>query len=206
MTATPWQFVLYAGGLLALFMTPGPVWLAIIARTTAGGFKAGWPIALGVAVGDALWPLLASLGMAWVVSEVEVAADILRWSACVVFLWMGVNTIRHARDRVEAKEGLGRGGVWSGFLAGVAVILSNPKAILFYMVILPGFFDMTAVGPVDITLIVILSMLIPMVGNIFFALMVDRLRVRFNTPERMRRMNLAAGSLLIVVGAILPFT
>jgi threonine/homoserine/homoserine lactone efflux protein len=31
----------------------------------------------------------------------------------------------------------------AGFLAGLAAILANPKAILFYMGMLPGFFDLT---------------------------------------------------------------
>jgi hypothetical protein len=34
--------------------------------------------------------------------------------------------------------------MWAGFLAGLAVILGNPKAILFYMGMLPGFFDLRA--------------------------------------------------------------
>jgi len=74
------------------------------------------------------------------------------------------------------------------------------------MVVLPGFFDMTAVGPVDMGIIVALSMLIPFLGNVAFAFMVDRLRMRFATPEGMRRMNLISGGLLIVVGLVLPFT
>ena len=187
MNVAPWDLVLYAGGLLALFLTPGPVWLAVIARTVSGGFRAGWPLALGVAVGDALWPLLAILGMAWVVAEISYAADVLRWVACRGFLWMGINTSRHASDRGEAAADLATPGMWSGFVAGIIVILSNPKAILFYMVVLPGFFDMTAVGPVDMGIIVALSMLIPFLGNVAFAFMVDRLRMRFAPPDCMRR-------------------
>ena len=206
MNVNPWDLVLYAGGLLALFLTPGPVWLAVIARTVAGGFQAGWPLALGVAVGDMLWPLLAMLGMAWVVAEVAFAADVLRWGACLVFLWMGINTIRNARARVETESRLTRPGIWAGFAAGVMVILANPKAILFYMVVLPGFFDMSVLGPLDIAAVVALSMVIPLLGNFAFAFMVDRLRLRFATPEGLRRMNLISGGLVIVVGLILPFT
>ena len=59
MTLTPADLLLYCGALLILFLTPGPVWLAMMARALSGGFQAAWPLALGVAIGDMLWPLVA---------------------------------------------------------------------------------------------------------------------------------------------------
>ena len=54
---------LYAGALFILFLTPGPVWVALIARAMSGGFRAAWPLAMGVVVGDVIWPLIAILIM-----------------------------------------------------------------------------------------------------------------------------------------------
>ena len=70
MSLTPFDLWLYAGAMLVLFFTPGPVWLALLARGMSGGFAAAWPLALGVAVGDILWRCLASLGLPlpWTVS------------------------------------------------------------------------------------------------------------------------------------------
>jgi threonine/homoserine/homoserine lactone efflux protein len=56
------DLLLYCGALVVLFLTPGPVWLAIMARALSGGFKSAWPLALGVSVGDMVWPLVAVLG------------------------------------------------------------------------------------------------------------------------------------------------
>ena len=39
----------------------------------------------------------------------------------------------------------------------VLVILGNPKAILFYLGILPGFFDISVLTTIDITMVVIIS-------------------------------------------------
>ena len=50
MTITLSDMLLYAGALLILFLTPGPVWVALIARSLAGGFQGAWPLALGVVV------------------------------------------------------------------------------------------------------------------------------------------------------------
>ena len=37
MTASIFDLALYAGGIFVLFLTPGPVWMAIVARTLSGG-------------------------------------------------------------------------------------------------------------------------------------------------------------------------
>ncbi|MDK3017707.1 LysE family translocator [Pseudodonghicola flavimaris] len=206
MTLSLGDMALYAGALLILFLTPGPVWLALVARTVAGGFTSAWPLAFGVAIGDIVWPFLAVVGMAWLVSEYGAVLVVLRWVACAVFLYMGWGAIRHAGAEITANRRLTRPGRWAGFLAGVAAILGNPKAILFYMGVLPGFFDLGAVTRTDITAIVALSVVVPLVGNLSFALIIDRMRRTLSSPAAIRRMNLTAGAALILVGLILPFT
>ena len=180
--------------------------MALIARALSGGFHAAWPLALGVVVGDALWPLLAILGVSWIVSVYAGFMIVLKYVAALVFLTMGVLLIRNADKTIGEDSRLTRPGMWAGFAAGLVVILGNPKAILFYMGVLPGFFDLTAVTPVDIALIVLLSILVPLVGNLIFALLVDRVRAALASPQAIRRMNLISGGLLILVGLVIPFT
>lgn len=206
MTLSPSDLTLYAVALLILFLTPGPVWLALLARTVANGFNGAWPLALGVAIGDVIWPLLAILGLAWITSEYEGALTILRWVACAFFIWLGWSVIRSADKKISTDGRLTRPGMMAGFLAGLAVIMGNPKAILFYMGVLPGFFDLSAVTATDIAIICVLSFAVPMIGNLCLAWFVDRVRSLITSPNALRRMNLTAGGLLIFVGLILPFT
>ena len=206
MTLSAGDMALYAGALFILFITPGPVWLAVMARAISGGFTSAWPLAFGVAVGDLVWPFLAILGVSWVVAEYDSVLTVMRWVACVVFLYMGWVTIRRAEAVIAADRRLTRPGHWAGFLAGIAAILGNPKAILFYMGVLPGFFDLRSVTGPDIAAIVAVSMVVPLLGNLGFALVVDRMRRFLTAPAALRRLNLAAGGLLICVGLVLPFT
>lgn len=131
MTISVGDLLLYAGALFILFLTPGPVWLAIMSRAISGGFLSAWPLALGVAVGDIVWPLVAIVGVSWVVGEIEGFMTFLRYGASAVFVVLGWSVIRHANRQIAENRALTRPGILAGFLAGVAVILSNPKAILF---------------------------------------------------------------------------
>lgn len=205
MTVTATEFALYALGLFVLFLTPGPVWLALTARGLSGGFHAAWPLAFGVVIGDALWPLLAILGVTWLVSEFEGFMTLLRYVGAIVFWVMGLSLLRNADRSIASDSRLTRPGRLAGFLAGMVVILANPKAILFYMGILPGFFDLTRVTLQDIAAIVLISMIIPLIGNLIFALFVDRIRRLLTSPRALRRTNQVAGVLMILVGCIIPF-
>ena len=200
------DLALYAGALVILFFTPGPVWVALTARALSGGMAAAWPLAVGVMLGDALWPLLAILGVAWVVSVFAGFMAVLKWVAAGVFVLMGAALIRHADRRSGSDSRLTRPGVWAGFAAGLAVILGNPKAILFYMGVLPGFFDLTQVTAPDIAAVVAVSMGVPLIGNLCFAFGVDRARRVLNSPAALRRTNVVAGWMLIVVGCLIPLT
>ena len=205
MTITTADLLLYVGALVVLFMTPGPVWVALTARALSGGFRAAWPVALGVVVGDVIWPFLAILGVTWIVSVYAGFMTLLRWVSCVTFLIMGALIIRHADKTIAADIRLTRPGMWAGFLAGLAVILGNPKAILFYMGMLPGFFDLTQLTPTDIAAICLLSFLIPLLGNLIMAASIGKLRGLLTTPVAIRRTNLIAGFLMISVGLVIPF-
>ncbi|WP_372893158.1 LysE family translocator [Rhodosalinus sp.] len=204
MTLASADIALYAAAVFALFLTPGPVWMALTARTLAGGLPAAWPLAAGVVIGDALWSLLALLGLAWVVSSLDGAMTALRLVAAAVFVWLGITVIRNADRAVNADSRLTRPGLWAGFFAGLAAILGNPKAILFYMGVLPGFFDLDRVTAADIAVIVGISMVVPFVCNLSVALLVDRAKRRLSSPAALRRTNRIAGVALILVGIAIP--
>ena len=206
MTISLSDMFLYAGALFILFLTPGPVWVALVARTLAGGFHAAWPLALGVVVGDVIWPLLAILGVTWILSVYGGFLAALKWIAAGTFLVMGWLVLRSAGKAIAQDNRLTRPGMWAGFLAGLIVILSNPKAILFYMGMLPGFFDLTSLTWIDIGVICFLSLLVPLLGNLTLALFIGKARALLTSPMALRRMNLTAGCLLIGVGLVIPFT
>lgn len=206
MTLAAHDMALYAGALFILFITPGPVWLAVLGRTLSGGAGAALPLAAGVVVGDVLWSLLAVLGVSWIVSAFDEVLTVLKWVAVLMFAGMGWLIIRNADRTIVADSRLARPGAWAGFMAGLAAILGNPKAILFYMGVLPGFFDLSGVTPADIGVIAALSAIVPFAGNMGLALFIARLRRLMTSPRALRRTNLVSGALLMAVAVIILVT
>lgn len=205
MTITLHALLLYAGGMAALWVVPGPVWVALTARALSGGMAAAWPLAVGVAIGDLVWPLAAILGLSWIMSVYGDILTVLRWVAAAVFIGMGWLLIRKQASDLAADSRLTRPGRMAGFTVGVAAVIGNPKAILFYMGALPGFFDLGSLQPPDIAAIIAVSALVPMVGNLGLALFLDRARRLLASPQAVRRLNVGSGVLLIAVGLVIPF-
>ena len=206
MTLTGVQLGLYALGMAGLWAVPGPVWVALLARTMSGGFAAAWPLAVGVTLGDCLWPLLAIFGMGWVLSVYGDFLQVLRWVAAVTFAVMSVLLIRKSGTLMGADSRLTKPGRLAGFLTGVAAVIGNPKAILFYMGVLPGFFgDLSRLKGPDIVAILAVSVTVPLVGNLGLALFLDRVRLLLASPERVQMLNRISGGLLILVAVVIPF-
>ncbi len=206
MTISPESLLFYAGGMFLLFIVPGPVWVALTARALSGGFASAWPLAVGVALGDLLWPLAAIFGLTWILSVYGDFLSVLRYVAGVTFCIMGGLLIRSARRPISANNRMTTPGRMAGFLTGVAAVFGNPKAVLFYMGVLPGFFDLTRVNGWDIAAILAVSVAVPLIGNLILALSIDRARRLLASPDRIARINLVSGVLLIAVGVVIGFS
>ena len=151
----------------------------------------------------ALFLLFLTPGPVWVASF---QADLIFWLkyvAVFVFFAMGVHLLRLKIETINLPNQLTRPGMLAGLLAGILVILGNPKAILFYIGILPGFFTLAALQPIDIAVIGGLSALVPFLGNLALALMFDHVSKMFNSPVLRQRINRITGVVLICVGGLI---
>ncbi|MEM9717028.1 MAG: LysE family translocator [Pseudomonadota bacterium] len=206
MTLTFGQIALYAGALFILFMTPGPVWVAVIARGLSGGFRAVVPLALGVVVGDVIWPLVAIFGITALTAVYAGFLTVLKWAGAALFVYMGYLLIKHADQSITENKALTRPGMWAGFSAGLLAIAANPKAILFYLGLLPGFFDMTTLTIWDIIVILVISAVVPFIGNLSLAAFMEGVRRFLQSPTALRRTNIWAGIAMIGVGIVIALS
>lgn len=171
-----------------------------MARSMATGTNSAWPLAVGVALGDLIWPLAAIGGVGILAQFHSAIMPVLAFIAVMIFIIMGVMLIWKANKTPEHLGRLTRSGFVAGFMAGFLVIISNPKAILFYIGVLPGFFDLTIITIVDALLISLISASIPFSGNLVMAVIMSKSRHWLATPTRIRRLNQLSGTLLIIVG------
>ena len=208
MTINAYEILLYAVALAVLVMTPGPVVVATIAKTLASGWRTAMPLAAGVSIVDILWPLLAILGLS---ALVQANADLLQWMRYIggaILIWMGWRLIAGSKEMLDTDPDptLMRRSAWQGFLAGVLVNLGNPKSIVFFIGILPNLFDIPSLTLPDIAVILLLSALVPFLGNVVWALAAHRARRMLTSARAVRRVNQASGGALAGAGVVIAAT
>lgn len=205
MTVTLAELSIYAVALAVLVITPGPVVVAVIARTLSSGWRSAMPLSAGVAVCDVIWPLLAIFGLAAVVQIYGEIMQVVRYAGAAILIWMGWRLLVGSKEALATNPdpALMRRTAWQGFAAGFLVNIGNPKAVLFFVGILPNLFDIAVLTMLDVLVIVCLSALVPFLGNVIWALAAGRARVFLTTPRMVRRVNQASGGTLIGVGGVI---
>ena len=199
-TITFAQSFFYSIALTLLWLTLGPVWVAVLARSVSGGFQSSVPLVLGVALGDLLWPLVALMGVSYLILIYSDILIIFSYLASIILISMGLVLVVRSKNLFGEESSLTKPGVWAGFTAGFSAVLANPKASLFYMTLLPNFFDINKINYVDILLICCLSALVPMVGNLMLAGALGKMRSYFSSSLVIEKMNIFSGVALIIVG------
>ena len=103
MTIDSNQIFLYFLALVILFFTPGPVWVALIARTVSGGAKSSISLALGVSLGDMLWPFVVYFSLSLLISLYSEILLIFRYFASFVLVLMGLQIIYLRNNYIKSR-------------------------------------------------------------------------------------------------------
>jgi threonine/homoserine/homoserine lactone efflux protein len=119
-------------------LTPGPNmgYLAIIGARW--GRAAGLASVAGVTLGLAAYLFAAAAGVAQLAVKVDWLYEGLRWLGAAYLVWLAVESWRGHTDIAATDGEAGPSGA-KLFMRGLLANLLNPKAALFYAVLLPGF-------------------------------------------------------------------
>lgn len=122
---------------IGFLLVPGPGNLTLITSTGRGGIRAGIAATLGVILGDQLLLWAAVAGVAGVLLAHPFAFRVLQWLGALYLFWLGLKMLFARREGPPAFEMKPR----HFFRQAVAITLTNPKAIFFYLAFLPLFVD-----------------------------------------------------------------
>lgn len=135
----------WAGFLIAMVvveLTPGPNmgWLA--ALTMREGRKAGFAAVAGITLGLSLQLLAAITGLAALIAGAPTVFNLLHWAGVAFMLYLAYEAFMDGGSAVPTNMDASR-----GFVRGVIANVLNPKALVFYVLLIGQFID-AAAGPV----------------------------------------------------------
>lgn len=140
------EFVGFIAVVLLAYLIPGPDFL-LVSRYAVQGKRLGLMAALGAQSGLCVHMFIAAMGLSAIAAQSAEFFMIVRWLGAAYLVWMGIGVLRNSRQETTSSEPQKervvtgyRGAFASGFLTN----LLNPKAIVFFLSVLPQFMDPAA--------------------------------------------------------------
>ena len=206
------ELYFYAFAMFILFLTPGPVWVVLLARIFSNGWSGGLPLACGVIIADFTWPFLAVISISSISEAIPSITKTLTWVAAGFFLYLAIklwlkpsydlNNIKLSKVSSKLKF---NSIYLESFMTGLLVNFSNPKAILFYISIMPGFFVLNQLTNTDAVIIASISAIVPFIGNIILIALVSPVRQLMQSPSAQKKLNQISSMLLLFVALIILY-
>jgi threonine/homoserine/homoserine lactone efflux protein len=194
------NYLLYCGLYAVAIATPGPGVIAIVARALGSGFRSVIPGAAGILAGDIILMTLSAFGLALVAQAMGQLFLIVKIGGALYLLYLGYKywTAEVPETGKIVPQSAGR-----GFLAYLGLTLGNPKAIAFFVALLP-----VAVNPRELGLAGYLQLcaatfvLIPAITLGYAALAAQLSRFVASRKAR-KRINKGAGAVMAGAGALI---
>jgi len=178
---------------------PGPGIAAIIARGLAHGLKGAPAFIGGFVVGDLVWFAIAATGLAALARTAATLFVAIKWAGVAYLLYLAYKLWTAPAKQVDVQSDDRKQHGWNAFLASLMLTLANPKAILFFLALLPTVIDLASMNTVRFLEISAAIIVVQPLVLGAYALLAARARELFTTPKAVRRLNRSSG--LAMAGA-----
>jgi len=138
-----------------LCFTPGPAVLFVVSVALARGTRPGMAAASGILTTNVCYFALSATGIAAVILASGRLFTGLRWVGAGYLVWVGLRMLlsRTTSSDAERTHAPAPQRVQRAFLRALVVQGANPKALIFFVALLPQFIDPSA--PVGFQLLVL---------------------------------------------------
>ncbi len=187
--------------MLILAPSPGPGVFATTARAMASGFRPALAVIWGIVLGDIIFLLFAAFGLSMVARVMGNLFFIVKICGGAYLVWLGIKIWFQKPEPAQNRHhsAISRS-KWGNFASGLIITLSNPKVILFYCGFLPTFLDLSALTAIDLSIVVIIITAVLSGVLIAYAYLASRARKIFSREKSVKRLNRAAGSVMVAAG------
>jgi threonine/homoserine/homoserine lactone efflux protein len=188
-------------GLLAVSIgmafVPGIDTAMVLRMTLKGGRADGLKTAAGCATGLFVHAAAVAVGLAALIAASATAYHVLRIAGAVFLVVVGVMAIVRPGTHAETPRRLGT----SPFLTGLLTNLGNPKALLFFLSVLPQFLPASTVAALPTALaLATIPVSSSLAGLSLWAILTGRLRMQLQKPRVRRVQERIMGSVLVALG------
>ena len=197
MTFETWLAFAAASGVLLVI--PGPTILLVVSYALGQGWRAAWPLATGVALGDLTAMTLSMLGLGALLATSATVFLVLKWMGAAYLVYLGIKLFRaggtfDAKPRTDAtRPSRMMGHAW-------LVTALNPKGLTFFVAFLPQFIDPAQSFWRQMLIFETTFVALAVVNAFGYAFLASRARSAFSSAGMIRAFNRIGGGMLVGAG------
>jgi homoserine/homoserine lactone efflux protein len=185
-------------------LTPGPAAILIVAQGISNGYRRSYWAIAGIALANAIYFALSATGVAALIVASGALFSVIKWVGVAYLFWLGISAMRSKSsaltvtgDATHAVSGI------RAFWQAVVVELSNPKALLYFVALLPQFVDPAAPVALQMLVFGVTCIGLDLVAYSLYAWLGSKTQ-RFTANEKfVKNSNRASGGLLMVAGVMM---
>jgi threonine/homoserine/homoserine lactone efflux protein len=134
-------FALFLVTTIIIVFTPGAAAITVAAQGAANGGGRALAGAAGIAAANVVYFALSATGIASLIVASNTAFMIIKWAGVGYLVWLGLNAIFSRSGAIHIGESSRAVGMRKLFGQGFVVEIANPKALMYFVAILPQFIN-----------------------------------------------------------------
>jgi homoserine/homoserine lactone efflux protein len=194
-----WLAFVVTEGLLCV--TPGPAVLMVIAQGLTRGVPAGLSATLGVLAGNTFYFVLSATSLGALIAASHEMFLVVKWLGAAYLIWLGIAAFRGRSSPLSVNPAR-PARLLRVFANGAALQLANPKALLFFVALLPQFIDPAEPVMPQIFILGVTSVVLEFLALLAYSVAASRCRVVVTQSRFVRLTDRIAGSCLIGAGLL----
>ena len=188
---------------IVLCFIPGPAVLAVVSSALTGKARLGMATASGILTGNFFYFLVSALGVASVLLASHAAFSVVKWCGAAYLAYLGVRAlcVRTADLHDPASSLAAAPSRVRGWLSGTVTQLANPKAMVFFIAILPQFIDPRGDVTLQVAILGVASLAIELGVLSIYVWFADRVRRQGVSPVAQLWAERVGGAMMLGVAA-----
>lgn len=174
--------------------SPGPGIAAVVAQVLGRGLRAAPPQIAGILAGDLLWLALAASGLAALAHSFAGVFTIMKWIGAAYLLYLALKMWTAPVSVLDTDAVSTNVSAAQLFVSGLTLTLGNPKAIGFFLALLPAIVDLETIDLMGIAEVALLIAIILPSVLMAYAVFAHLARGFFRSPRAMRMLNRVSGT------------
>jgi threonine/homoserine/homoserine lactone efflux protein len=194
----------YAFALFMVALIPGPGITALVARALGAGFAESLAMAVGITLGDIVFLTAVVLGLSVIAQTFGAVFLVIKYAGAAYLVWIAYKMWTSGMLKTDVGAAPARTMVQSLF-SGLFVTLGNPKAMLFYLALVPTLLDVTAITLRDYLILIVVTVSVLLAVTVPYILLAARAREFFRHPRALKLLNRASASFLAGTAGYIAF-